>query len=155
LSRPRSAGILLYRRTPGLEVLLVHPGGPFWAHRDLGAWSIPKGLCEPGEEPLQAGRREFEEETGFSVAGDFLDLGEVRQPSGKIVHVWALAGDLDATRIHSNTFPLEWPRGSGRVVQTPEVDRGQWFDLETARSRLHPGQVPFLERLRRHLEGDR
>ena len=147
----RSAGILLYRHGPqGLEVLLVHPGGPYWADRDLGAWSIPKGLYEPGETPLEAARREFAEETGFAVDGEFIDLGEIRQPSGKRIHIWALEGDLDAGRIRSNTFPLEWPPGSGRFVETPEVDRGQWFSLAEARERIHPGQSGFLERLERY-----
>ncbi len=143
-----SAGILLYRYKDGtLQVLLVHPGGPFWVNKDLAAWSIPKGLLEEGEDPLDTARREFAEETGFSVDGDFIDLGELKQPGGKVVHAWALEGDLDETRISSNTFPLEWPKHSGRIQEFPEVDRGEWFDAETARLKIHKGQIPFLDRL--------
>ena len=149
----RSAGILMYRRRgKGPELLLVHPGGPFWAHRDEGAWSIPKGLYEADEAPFEAARREFQEETGFPVEGDFIDLGELRLPSGKRLHVWAVEGDLDADKIHSNTFPLEWPRGSGRIIQVPEVDRGAWFSSEEARRKISPGQRSFIDRLLRHLE---
>ncbi len=150
----RSAGVLMFRYRDGEpEVLLVHPGGPFWAHRDEGAWSIPKGLYEAGEPPLAAARREFEEETGFPVAGEFLDLGELRLPSGKRLLVWAIEGELDAERIRSNTFDLEWPRGSGRTIEVPEVDRGAWFGLDEARRKISPGQAPFLERLLERLEG--
>lgn len=146
-----TAGILLYRRRGGvLEVLLVHPGGPFWARKDLGAWSIPKGLCDPGEDPLAAARREFEEETGCAVDGECIPLGELRQPSGKIVHAWAVEGDLDAGRIRSNTFAMEWPRGSGAMREFPEVDRAEWFDLDAARARIIKGQAPFLDRLAQH-----
>ena len=149
----RSAGILMYRRRgKGPELLLVHPGGPFWAHRDEGAWSIPKGLYEADEAPFEAARREFQEETGFPVEGDFIDLGELRLPSGKRLHVWAVEGDLDADKIHSNAFPLEWPRGSGRIIQVPEVDRGAWFSSEEARRKISPGQRSFIDRLLRHLE---
>jgi len=143
-----SYGILLFRRTNGrLQVLLVHPGGPFWAGRDIGAWSIPKGLPEAGEAALATARREFREETGFEVDGEFISLGELRQPSGKMVHAWALEGELDVTRIRSNTFTLEWPRDSGLRQSYPEVDAGRWFAVEEARARITPGQTGFLDRL--------
>jgi predicted NUDIX family NTP pyrophosphohydrolase len=145
----RSAGIALYRRTgPELEVLLVHPGGPLWARRDAGVWSIPKGEYSDDEEPEAAARREFTEELGAPVpAGELIDLGEVRQPGGKLVRAWAAAGDLDAGQVRSNTFALEWPPRSGRVREYPEVDRAGWFTLEQARERINSGQVPLLERL--------
>jgi predicted NUDIX family NTP pyrophosphohydrolase len=147
--RPRSAGILLYRRVNGeLEVLLVHPGGPFWARRDAGVWSIPKGEYEPGEEPLDAARREFEEELGSPPPpGQPVDLGEVRQKAGKLVRAWALTGDLDVDRIQSNTFAMQWPPGSGRMQEFPEVDRGQWFATDQAREKINPAQIALLERL--------
>ncbi len=144
----RSAGILLYRRTPAIEVLLVHPGGPFWAKKDLGAWSIPKGEHDDAEDAQACALREFEEETGTKPASGQLDaLGEVRQKSGKVVQAWALEGDLDATAIRSNTFELEWPPRSGRVREFPEVDRAEWFALDEARERINPAQAAFLERL--------
>jgi predicted NUDIX family NTP pyrophosphohydrolase len=145
----RSAGIALYRRSgPELEVLLVHPGGPLWARRDAGAWSIPKGEYEDGEEPVAAARREFAEELGSPApAGELTDLGEIRQRSGKLVRAWALPGDLDASEVRSNTFMLEWPPRSDRMGEFPEVDRAQWFTLEQARERINPGQVPLLDRL--------
>jgi predicted NUDIX family NTP pyrophosphohydrolase len=155
-AKPRSAGIILYRRGPGdgLEVLLVHPGGPLWANRDAGAWSIPKGEYTDGEDPLDAARREFEEELGSAPpAGAAADLGEIRQKSGKRVRGWALAGDLDATGITSNTFELEWPPRSGRWVEIPEVDRAEWFGLDAAREKINPGQVPLLDRLEELLAG--
>ena len=143
-----SAGILCYRyHDQGLEVFLVHPGGPFWASRDDGAWSIPKGLIEAGEDPLATARREFREETGFCAEGEFLQLGQLRQHSGKIVHAWALQMDLDASLLKSNTFSLEWPTGSGSICDYPEVDKGAWFALAIARQKLFPGQEPFLDRL--------
>jgi predicted NUDIX family NTP pyrophosphohydrolase len=147
----RSAGIALYRRSqPELEVLLVHPGGPLWARRDAGVWSIPKGEYEDGEDPAAAARREFAEELGSPVPeGELIDLGEVKQRSGKLVRAWALAGDLDATTITSNTFALEWPPRSGRTREFPEVDRAEWFTLEEARARINPAQVPLLDRLER------
>jgi len=145
----RSAGILLYRRREGaVEVLLVHPGGPMWARRDAGAWSIPKGEHGPGEDPLAAARREFEEELGAAPPRDaVVDLGEVRQRSGKRVRAFALAGDLDASAIASNTCEVEWPPGSGRRIEVPEVDRAAWFGLEEARRVVNPAQVALLERL--------
>ena len=144
-----SAGILLYRRRDDqLEVLLVHPGGPFWARRDLGAWSIPKGECGADEEPLAAARREFEEELGTPPPdGPVEDLGEIRQRSGKLVRAWAVEGDLDAAGITSNTFALEWPPRSGRMIEAPEVDRAEWFRLERAREKLIPAQAELLDRL--------
>lgn len=146
----QSAGILMYRQKDGhLEVLLVHPGGPVWARRDLAAWSIPKGEYEPGEEPLNAARREFGEELGTPLPeGETVDLGEIRQKSGKRVRAWAIAGDLDTDRAQSNTFEMEWPPRSGQRREFPEVDRAEWFDLPTARERINPAQVPLLDRLR-------
>ncbi len=131
-----------------MEVLLVHPGGPFWARRDAGAWSIPKGEYSDDEDPLDAARREFAEELGSRAPdGDPADLGEIRQKSGKVVHGWALAGDLDAGAIQSNTFTLEWPPRSGRMREFPEVDRAEWFELERAREKINPAQAAFLDRL--------
>jgi predicted NUDIX family NTP pyrophosphohydrolase len=145
----RSAGILLFRRGgDGLEVLLVHPGGPFFARKDDGSWSIPKGLYEEGEEPLAAARREFEEELGSPCpGGDALELGEIRQKNGKRVTAWAIEGDLDAASIVSNTFELEWPPRSGNLQSFPEVDRAAWFTLDTARTKILAAQTPFLDRL--------
>jgi predicted NUDIX family NTP pyrophosphohydrolase len=143
-----SAGLLVYRRRDGaLEVLLVHPGGPFWAHRDLGAWSIPKGEIGVAEQPLDAAQREFQEETGFTVAGEFLQLPAIRQPGGKVVHAWAVEGDCDPAQLRSNTFPLEWPPRSGRMQEFPEIDRAAWFAMDEARRRILPGQAGFLEQL--------
>lgn len=146
----RSAGILLHRNVDGrLEVLLGHMGGPFWARRDAGAWSIPKGEHGPDEDPPAAAAREFAEELGSAPPdGPLLELGEVRQSGGKTVLAFALRGDFDATHITSNEFELEWPRGSGRRQRFPELDRAAWFDLETAAAKLVRGQVEFLERLR-------
>jgi predicted NUDIX family NTP pyrophosphohydrolase len=153
----RSAGLLLYRRTPpgaAVEVLLAHPGGPFWARRDAGAWSIPKGEYDPGDDPLTIAYREFREETGFDApTGPPLPLGEVVQPGGKHVMAWALEGDLDPAGAKSNTFEIEWPRGSGRLRSFPEVDRVEWAGLALARTKLLKGQVPFLERLSDALGG--
>jgi predicted NUDIX family NTP pyrophosphohydrolase len=143
-----SAGLLLYRRGPrGLEVLLVHPGGPFWAKKDLGAWSIPKGEFDPAEDPLAAARREFEEETGFRVEGRFISLTPRKQPSGKIIHAWAVEGDLDPGAVRSNPFTLEWPPRSGRVQEFPEIDQAGWFTLEEAKAKIMKGQRGFLEEL--------
>jgi predicted NUDIX family NTP pyrophosphohydrolase len=131
-------------------VLLVHPGGPVWTRRDLGAWSVPKGEYEEDEEPLVAARREFEEELGSPApAGEPLELGAIRQKSGKLVRAWALAGDLDAEQIHSNSFQMQWPPRSGAMREFPEVDRAEWFGLSEARERINPAQVPLLERLAR------
>jgi predicted NUDIX family NTP pyrophosphohydrolase len=142
---PRSAGILLYRRRgAALEVLLVHPGGPYWARRDDGAWTIPKGELAAGEAPLDAARREFEEETGIAVDGAFVALSPVRQKGRKEVVAFALEGDADAGAIRSNTFRLEWPPRSGRVREYPEVDRAEWFPLAQAAEKLHPAQVVWL-----------
>jgi predicted NUDIX family NTP pyrophosphohydrolase len=146
----RSAGILLHRRTAAgeVEVLLVHPGGPYWAKKDLGAWSLPKGEHDDGEDGLVCALREFAEELGSPPpAGDPADLGTVRQKGGKVVQAWALAGDLDATAIQSNTFELEWPPRSGRRREFPEVDRAEWFALAEARERINPAQAAFLDRL--------
>src|SRR6478672_8278353 len=140
-----SAGILLFRKTSARpEFFLVHPGGPFWKNKDIGAWSIPKGEFEEGEEPLKAAQREFEEETGVALNGIFIELQPVKQKSGKIVYAWACEGDIDHTIIHSNTIKIEWPPRSGRKIEIPEVDRGGWFDYETASEKMIPGQVPIL-----------
>ncbi len=149
-----SAGLLLFRRTNGrLEIFLAHPGGPFWVRRDEGAWTIPKGGVEPGENPLDAALREFEEETGIKPYGEFIPLGSIRQRAGKIVHGWAWEGDADAAAITSNTTETEWPRGSGRRITYPEVDRCAWFTPEEARKRMNAAQAEFIERLQRHLGG--
>ncbi len=147
-----SAGLLLFRRVNGrLEVFLAHPGGPFWARRDEGAWTIPKGGVEAGEDALDAARREFEEETGIPPRGEFVPLGSIRQRAGKIVHAWAWEGDADASTITSNTTQTEWPRGSGRRITYPEVDRCGWFSPEEARQRMNPAQAAFIDRLQQHL----
>jgi len=149
-----SAGLLVFRRTSGgLEVLLAHPGGPFWAKKDEGAWSIPKGELAAGEDPLAAALREFEEETGVIIAGTPLALQLVRQPSGKIIRAWALEGDLDPATVKSNTFSLEWPPRSGRQQEFPEIDRVAWLPVEEARRKIVPGQVPLLEQLALQLGG--
>lgn len=146
--RVNSAGILLYRfREEGLEVLLVHPGGPFWSGKDLGAWSAPKGVHDEDESSLEAAKREMKEETGFEVDGEFIDLGSIRQPSGKVIRLWALEGDLDPGEIKSNEFTMPWPKGSKILRSFPEIDRAMWFDIETARKKIHKGQAGFLERL--------
>jgi predicted NUDIX family NTP pyrophosphohydrolase len=151
----RSAGILLYRRRDGeVEVLLVHPGGPLWAKRDLGAWSIPKGEYMPGEDPLAVALREFGEETGQAPPeGDLVELGEVRQRGGKVVTAWAAPGDLDPAAVTSNTFTLEWPPRSGTRREFPEVDRADWFDLATARDKLLAAQAELVDRLQERLAG--
>jgi predicted NUDIX family NTP pyrophosphohydrolase len=152
----RSAGILLFRRAAaGIEVLLVHPGGPFWTRRDAGAWSIPKGEHDAGDgDPRACAIREFEEETGTALdPARLVSLGEVRQKAGKVVAAWALEGDLDAAAIRSNTFEMEWPPRSGRRQEFPEVDRAAWFGTEEARAKLIPAQAAFVDRLLEHLGG--
>lgn len=144
-----SAGILLYRRQPVLEVFLVHPGGPFWAKKDLGAWSIPKGEPGEGEEPLAAAIRELREETGFAVDGEFRELSALRQKSGKTIRAWAVEGDCDPALLRSNLFSMEWPPRSGKQQQFPEVDRGAWFGIDEARTRIIGGQAGFLDELLR------
>ncbi|MBB3674406.1 NUDIX domain-containing protein [Modestobacter versicolor] len=146
----RSAGVLLYRRAGGggVEVLIGHMGGPFWARKDAAGWSIPKGEAGPDEEPFDVARREFAEELGSPVpATEFLDLGELRVSGGKLLTVWAAEGDLDAAATVSNTFAMEWPPRSGRVQGFPEIDRSAWFPVDAAREKLVRGQVPFLDRL--------
>jgi len=143
-----SAGLLLFRRANSrLEVFLAHPGGPFWARRDEGAWTIPKGGVEAGENPLDAARREFQEETGITPAGEFVPLGSIRQRAGKIVHAWAWEGDADASTVTSNTTQTEWPRGSGRRITYPEIDRCAWFSPDEARKRMNAAQSEFIGRL--------
>ena len=148
-----SAGILMYRSHPaGPEVFLVHPGGPFWAKKDLGAWSIPKGEVEPGEDPLTVARRELAEETGLTAEGEFADLSEQQQPGGKVVHVWAIEASFDVSRLRSNTITLEWPPRSGRMQEFPEVDRAAWFALDVAAEKINPAQAELLARLRHALD---
>ena len=144
-----SAGILLYRRTAErqLEVLLVHPGGPFWKNKDLGAWSVPKGEFLPGQDRLEAAKREFKEELGRSINGEFRELRPVRQAGGKLVYCYALEGDFDVSKLKSNTFSLEWPPRSGRQQEFPEVDRAEWFDIPTASTKINPSQAAFLNEL--------
>ncbi len=143
-----SAGLLMYRVKNGeLEFLLAHPGGPLWKNKDAGAWTIPKGELRPGEDPLTAARREFEEELGFKPQGDFIALPSITQKSGKLVHAWAFAGDCDPSQIRSNTFTMEWPPRSGRVSAFPEVDQAAFFTLDQARQKLNPAQIPLLEAL--------
>lgn len=152
----QSAGLLLFRESRGaIEVLLVHPGGPFWARKDAGAWSIPKGELDTDEEPLAAARREFAEETGTAIDGEFIALAPVRQPSGKIVHAWAVRADFDPERLRSNTFTIEWPPKSGQLREFPEVDRAAWFALDQARAKIQPGQLPLLDQLEARLQRDR
>jgi predicted NUDIX family NTP pyrophosphohydrolase len=144
----RSAALLVYRRAkPGIEVFLVHPGGPFWAKKDLGAWSIPKGEFDDDEDGLAAARREFLEEVGQAVDGAFIALTPVKQRGGKVVHAWAVEGQVDASAVKSNMFEMEWPPRSGRTASFPEVDRGQWFPLAEALRRILPAQAPILQEL--------
>lgn len=143
----QSAGILAYQwKERLLKVFLVHPGGPFWKHKDAGAWTIPKGEFT-AEDPLQAAIREFQEETGISISGEFLELAPIKQKSGKVVHAWAVEAALELTHMYSNTFPLEWPPRSGKFVQTPEVDQWEWFTIEEAQVKIIPAQVAFIEDL--------
>ena len=149
----KSAGLLLFRETAaGLEVLLVHPGGPFWAKKDDGSWSIPKGEFEDGEEPLAAAKREFEEEMGVPAAGEFIPLKPLKQPSGKLVFAWAVRSDFDPSRLKSNMFSMEWPPKSGRQREFPEVDKAAWFGMETARRKILKGQESFLDQLLARLQ---
>src|SRR4029453_14358324 len=149
----QSAGLLIHRQRGGApEVFLVHPGGPFWAKKDAGAWSIPKGEFEPGDDPLATAPRELPEETGFSIDGPFTALAPIKQPGGKVVHAFAVAGDCDPAAIRSNLFTLEWPPRSGRRQEFPEVDRAGWFDLAAARDKILKGQLPLLDELERLLQ---
>jgi predicted NUDIX family NTP pyrophosphohydrolase len=144
----QSAGTVMYRYCNNiLQVLLVHPGGPFWSKKDTGAWSIPKGEFTPNEDPLIAAQREFEEETGFPVAGNFVALTSIKQSGGKIVHAWAVEGDCDTSQVQSNTFQMEWPPHSGKRQEFPEVDRAEWFDLHTARTKILKSQIVILDEL--------
>jgi predicted NUDIX family NTP pyrophosphohydrolase len=152
----QSAGILMYRWCAGEpQVFLVHPGGPFWAKKDAGAWSIPKGEFAPGDDPLATARREFTEETGHSIDGAFTALAPVKQPGGKIVYAFAIEGDCDPAAIRSNLFTTEWPPRSGRRQEFPEIDRAGWFDLATAREKILKGQIALLDALERVLAGQR
>lgn len=145
-----SAGLLMYRTRPGLpgglQVLLAHPGGPFWKHKDAGAWTIPKGGVNEGEDLLAAARREFEEETGIVPSGPFTELRPIKYKGGKVVHAWCFQGDCDAAQVRSNLFQMK-PRGDGKVVSFPEIDRAEWFDLPTARQKILAAQVPFLDHI--------
>ena len=148
-----SAGLLMYRVRGGtIEVLLVHPGGPFWRKKDEGAWSIPKGEVELGEELLATARREFHEELGLEAAGNFIPLTPIRQKGGKVVHAWAFEGDCDPAAIRGNTFTMEWPPKSGRAIEFPEVDKAAFFDLEAARRKINPAQAALLDQLDRLLK---
>jgi len=151
-----SAGLLMYRvRGSELEFLLAHPGGPFWKKRDAGAWTIPKGEIHPGEEPLHAAKREFEEEIGLKPEGNFLELHPITQKGGKIVHAWAFEGECDTTCVHSNTFQMEWPPRSGKFTTCPEVDRASFFPMTEAKQKINPAQVAFLEELQQSLRRTR
>lgn len=150
-----SAGLMLFRRAqPELEVFLAHPGGPFWKRKDAGAWTIPKGLVDDGEDVFAAACREFLEETGITPVGPYLELGSVRQKAGKLIHAWAWEGDADPALVRSNAILMEFPRGSGRKIAVPEVDRCEWFTLPAAREKLNPAQLEFLNRLRTVLQQD-
>lgn len=139
---------MLYRKAgTGWEVFLVHPGGPFWAHKDKGAWSIPKGEFGPGEDALAAAKREFREETGSELQGEFVELAPVKQSTVKTIYAWAVQGDMDVATVRSNTFTMQWPPGSGRFEEFPEVDRGEWFDLPTAKQKIVSGQTALLDQL--------
>jgi predicted NUDIX family NTP pyrophosphohydrolase len=151
----KSAGLLLFRRRDRLEVLLVHPGGPLWAKKDEGAWSIPKGEIDAEEDPLAAAQREFAEELGSAVSGEFVTLTPIRQASGKLVYAWALECDFDTATFRSGTFSMEWPPRSGREQHFPEVDRAEWFALEHARLKINKGQVPLLDQLNHVVEAGR
>lgn len=144
----KSAGILLFRRTKdGIEVLLAHPGGPLWKNKDAGAWTIPKGEFADDEKPLDAANREFTEETGIALYGDFIELTPVRQKSGKTVYAWALEFEINASEIQSNVFEMEWPPKSGKLGRFPEIDRAEWFRIEAARQKIIPAQAAFVDEL--------
>jgi predicted NUDIX family NTP pyrophosphohydrolase len=152
--RRDSAGLVIFRRAPALAFLLVHPGGPYWTRKDDGAWSIPKGEIEDGEDKFEAAKREAAEETGFALSGRFIRLPPVRQPSGKVIHSWAIeAAGLDPAAIKSGAFEMEWPPRSGRLAAFPEVDRAAWFEWDDAQVKILVGQKPILERLKERLEG--
>jgi predicted NUDIX family NTP pyrophosphohydrolase len=149
----KSAGLLLYRFRDNLpEFFLVHPGGPFWAKKDLGAWSIPKGEFEEDENPLDAAIREMKEETGIQVSGTFIELNPVKQKSGKIIYAWALAMDLDPAQITSNSFELEWPPKSGKKKSFPEIDKADWFSFDEAKMKINEGQIPLIAALKKHIK---
>jgi predicted NUDIX family NTP pyrophosphohydrolase len=146
--KKQSAGLLLFRDSGNhTQVLLGHPGGPFWSRKDQGAWTIPKGLVAPGESPLSTAQREFEEETGHCATGSAISLGSARQPGGKVVHIWAVESDWNPTNLKSNLFEMEWPPRSGRLQTFPEIDRADWFDIAEARIKIIKGQAVFIDRL--------
>lgn len=148
MAKKISAGLLLFRRRGGeLEIFLVHPGGPFWARKDAGAWSLPKGEIAEGEDPLEAAKREFTEETGFKISGEFLPLEPIKQVGGKIVQAWAVEADCDPVQVKSNLFTMEWPPKSGRKQQFPEIDRARWFTIAEARKHILPAQAGFIDQL--------
>jgi predicted NUDIX family NTP pyrophosphohydrolase len=152
----KSAGILLYRFiNDAAEVLLVHPGGPFWAKKDTGAWSLPKGEFELGEDPFDAAKREMEEETGIKVKGEFIELAPVNQKSGKIIYAWAVQGDFNVAEIKSNEFKIEWPPGSGKRKTFPEIDKAAWFTMEEAKKKITEGQIPLIKELETRLDAGR
>lgn len=148
----KSAGILLYRKKGQKhQILLVHPGGPFWAHKDEHAWSVPKGIPEKGEDLLQTAKREFKEETGFEVEGDFMPLNPAKYPNGKMVYAYALQDEIDEQQVKSNTIDIEWPPNSGKTINIPEVDKARWFSLDEAKRKIHKGQVAIIENLEKKL----
>ena len=147
MAKKTTAGLLLYRRHGEVEVFLVHPGGPFWAKKDAGTWSLPKGEIGEGEDPLEAAKREFTEETGFSIDGDFRPLAPVKQSGGKVVHAWAIEADCDPAQVRSNLFSMEWPPKSGQKKDFPEVDRAQWFNIPEARKRILVAQIGLIDQL--------
>jgi len=152
----KSAGLLLYRKKRGsMEVFLVHPGGPFWANKDDGAWSIPKGEFDAGEEALEAAKREFREETGLAAVGEYRPLKPIRQTGGKVVHAWAVDCDLDAGAVKSDTFSMEWPRGSGKMREFQEIDRAEWFKIDSARRKILKSQLGLLEQLEQAVDSRR
>ncbi|MDQ6916575.1 MAG: NUDIX domain-containing protein [Pseudomonadota bacterium] len=152
MAKRNSAGILLYRARDGeLEIFLVHPGGPYWKNKDAGAWSIPKGEFDADADPLAAAQREFHEETGSRISGEFVALNPLKQAAGKLVHAWAVQGDLAAASVASNTFSMEWPPNSGKQQEFPEVDRGEWFTIDAAKEKILKGQRGFLEQLQTRL----